>query len=395
MTDVEAFRWVDEDHQRQLESSSTSAWGSAWPEYLGRYLDHTWSSWQQESDDTLREWLRERIDAVALGWVTATQQSQLGTLTDRGDWREWLPRQLDEWWADWAKASPGELTAWLDGGLASLLPADETAEPAFDARELTWVTPSQSAALEAYTPERGDWRTWLPGQLDIWWPDWTTASPDDLTPWLDNALPSLPPPGPQQDARALTWVTPELVERLDAMNRTKGDWHDWLPGQLDIWWPDWTTASPDNLVPWLVTALAGLEPADEPADQQEQAAAPNAEPQPDQDLPAAADPRSFEWLTEEQLTQLNELYEIRGDWHDWLGDELDRRRPDWPTLPPGALVAWLNDVIGLLALPESDDFLDAVLGALEQDEEMLELAASLSPDELAQVLDDVLSTIAA
>ncbi|MEV8374591.1 hypothetical protein AB0P21_17760 [Kribbella sp. NPDC056861] len=321
MTDAEAFRWVGDEQERYLEDSASSAWESSWPEYLGRYLDHSWSGWQQEDDERRRDWLDERVRSIALGWLTTEQRNGLDQLAaNRGDWREWVPQQLDQWWPDWSKAGPDELTTWFDSALASLIPQPEAAPPAAvvpatDPRALGWLTPEQQTQLDTLTVTRGDWHTWLPLQMDEWWAGWEQSDPAQLTTWFESALPSLVAPA------------------VDA--------------------------------------------AESPAAAEE------------------FDPRSLDWVTAEQQSSLDEFAEIRGDWREWLAADLDRRREDWTTLPPDELAPWLDLLIPLLALPEADDFLDAILGALDQDEEMLELAAELTPQELAQVIEDVYAALAA
>ncbi|MGC4941097.1 hypothetical protein [Kribbella sp. DT2] len=197
MSDAEEFRWVSEQQEQYLENDGSSAWGRNWPEHLSRYLDTTRSGWQQEDDETRRTWLQERVESIALGWVTAEQRQELGTLTaTRGDWRDWLPEQLDQWWPDWSKTSPAELTAWFATAMAGLLPRSEDApgpvdQASADPRALDWLTADQRTRLESLSATRGDWHEWLPLQLDQWWPAWTQATTDQLSPWLDNALTNL------------------------------------------------------------------------------------------------------------------------------------------------------------------------------------------------------------
>lgn len=62
------------------------------------------------------------------------------------------------------------------------------------------------------------------------------------------------------------------------------------------------------------------------------------------------------WVTNQQQAQLNELWEIRGDWRDWLPGELDARWPGWRDAGEGPereaeLVADLDNLISMLVLP--------------------------------------------
>lgn len=192
-------------------------------------------------------------------WVTDAQMAELEKLTEtRGDWTEWLCAQLDEWWPEWTNASPAELVSWLNECLPALAVA-----PAVDPRELAWVTAEQAAWLERASSGRGHWTEWLGRQLDEWWPEWAAAAPDQLAPWLDEWLPTLTPQDPFV-ARDLTWVTSEQAEELVAYAGSRGDWHDWLPLQLDQWWRDWPTADADTLTPWLTECLVALAEYDEP-----------------------------------------------------------------------------------------------------------------------------------
>jgi hypothetical protein len=197
MSDAKGFHWVTEDQEGYLKNSSTSAWQQEWPEFFGKYLDHIWSGWQQEDDDLRRSWLDERAKAVALGWLRDDQRDQLSTVgSERGDWREWVPIQMDEWWPDWAKASPDELSGWFDSALQGLFPeaeAEADPEPLADPRGLEWLTEVQRNQLDTLVAARGDWREWLPLQMDEWWPDWTQADSAQLATWFDGALPSLVP----------------------------------------------------------------------------------------------------------------------------------------------------------------------------------------------------------
>ncbi|GAA0953217.1 hypothetical protein GCM10009554_57310 [Kribbella koreensis] len=395
MTDAEAFHWLTDDQRQQLEDSQSSAWEREWPEYFGKYLDQTWPSWENEGDETRQDWVQERIQSIALGWLTPDQRTQLDPLTaDRGDWREWLPRQLDEWWPDWSKAAPTELTNWFDSALPSLLPQQEAA---FDARALTWVTAEQAAQLEVHTPTRGDWHQWLPLQMDTWWLDWSTAPADQLTPWLTQALPSLTPTQPTSDPRALDWLTPDQQTHLDSLTPTRGDWRQWLPLQLDTWWPGWTEAPPSQLTPWLDQALLALAPEDTSEAEAAAASGDTGVEGTVVDEITAAGTRQLDWVTDEQLVQLDELAKDRGNWHEWVPQELDQRWPGWQSEPDEVLVEWLSTVLSVLRLaPDSAADLDQVVDTFVADLlvpslEQLDrsLVTELSQAEVEQVLAEI------
>lgn len=87
-----------------------------------------------------------------------------------------------------------------------------------------------------------------------------------------------------------------------------------------------------------------------------------------------AEVTEFEWVTEEQRTQLNELWEVRGDWRQWLPDELTSRWPEWPHSTDDVLTPWLDELIPSLILP-----------AEATEEDVQQLAA-----EVRTLLDDML-----
>lgn len=132
-------------------------------------------------------------------WVTDDRARQLGA-----DWQVLLRKQLDETYPDWQRnTTPENLLAWLDMYWSRLVPGQESQAPApsaDDPRALTWVTSAQRARLELFRASRGEWGSWLPGQLDTWWPDWAKSTPDVLAAWLDQALPALgDPPAPEAE----------------------------------------------------------------------------------------------------------------------------------------------------------------------------------------------------
>jgi hypothetical protein len=345
MATIEDFDWVAEEHLEALRDSRTSAWEDQWPEFLGRYLDHRWSGWEQASDDDREQWLRPRVQALPLGWVTAEQRASLAQLSGRGDWRDWLPVQLDEWWAEWDQSTPDQLVPFLNDWLPSLTGVVDGADSADDpgARWLAWVTVEQQAHLDQHQPVLGDWRDWLPAQLDEWWPQWDQSTPDQLVPFLDEWLPTLATPANLDDAG-------------DAGDAGDDD---------DIGGIDQIEVSPEEI--------------------------------PAEDKPATlGDPDnvfSLAWVTDDQGAQLDEMTEIRGDWHEWLIDEMTSRRPEWVELSPAELTAWLDDLIPLLVLPtDADALLGSLSDAFEQNPEMAALAAEFDEEELAQIIEQAFLT---
>jgi|SRR5579875_75731 len=61
-------------------------------------------------------------DVTSLDWVTPEQQAQLDGAGRDGDWRQWLPGELDRRVPGWSLLTPGALAGTLDGlvGLLSL-----------------------------------------------------------------------------------------------------------------------------------------------------------------------------------------------------------------------------------------------------------------------------------
>ncbi len=73
------------------------------------------------------------------------------------------------------------------------------------ASDLSWVTPQQQQQLAVLRDSRGDWRDWLPGQLDGMWTQWRDADADVLPGWLDQWMPTLvqaADPGPSAEPAA-------------------------------------------------------------------------------------------------------------------------------------------------------------------------------------------------
>ena len=296
MTDVRDAPWIGE---RQLEALRT-AWGDDWATQLGERIDEERSDWADLDDDARAGWLTEYI-AENLLWITATQDGhlrpleerygargewlpgtfdvvwpgwrtaepdQLGGLLDRvigvayltwisdeqagqldtlwevrGDWREWLPGELDERWPQWLQADPATLGPWLDQLLPFLVvPADVV-----DVEDLAWLSAEQTAHLDGLAEVRGDWRSWLPRELDERWPDWRRSTPDVVGPYLDGLLPFLVLPVDAVDVEGLAWVTDEQQAVLLTMRELRGDWHDWLPRKLDAVEPNWRNMTAEEL----------------------------------------------------------------------------------------------------------------------------------------------------
>jgi hypothetical protein len=132
----DSLSWVTDAQQGTLET----ALGAGWPDLVRAKFDEVWPAWRESGGDdlvrTLDEWTDTIIAEVAaspessvagLAWVTDEQQTQLDELYEiRGDWREWLPAELDSRWDQWRETTAEELTPWLDGLLPSLvLPSDD------------------------------------------------------------------------------------------------------------------------------------------------------------------------------------------------------------------------------------------------------------------------------
>jgi hypothetical protein len=152
----------------------------------------------------------QRVDTFY--WVTDDRAKRLGA-----DWQNLLRKHLDATYPDWQRnTTPENLLTWLDMYWSRLVPGQAPQAPApvaDDPRALTWVTSAQRARLERFRASRGAWTSWLPGQLDTWWPDWAKSTPDLLAPWLDQALPALgDPPAPEAGEQ----VPPE-AEVLDEL----------------------------------------------------------------------------------------------------------------------------------------------------------------------------------
>jgi hypothetical protein len=126
------LHWVTSEQVAVLEAVGAAR--GHWTEWLPAQLDQWWSDWSTAPPEQLAPWLDEWLpalapldvfDAGALTWVSADQVTALESLTSaRGDWRDWLPRQLTEWWPDWSSSEAETLGAWLTECLPTLVEAD-------------------------------------------------------------------------------------------------------------------------------------------------------------------------------------------------------------------------------------------------------------------------------
>ncbi|HWB68103.1 MAG TPA: hypothetical protein VG708_14870 [Mycobacteriales bacterium] len=182
----------------------------------------------------------EPADVGQLGWVTEPQRAQLEAFAG-SNWVAWLSEELDRRRWDWRSATADDLSAWLDEQLPTMLAGND---------ELSWLSESQVAQVDALATKRGDPHEWLVAALDGWWPQWREASVDARVQGLDQLLPSLVP------VQELGWVSPDQQAWIASV--VPGDWRAWLTAQLDSAWPDWAQATPDVLQPWLGQALPSL-----------------------------------------------------------------------------------------------------------------------------------------
>lgn len=157
---------------------------------------------------------KPKADTPGLAWVTDGQQATLqGWQPIRGDWHEWLPEQLTEWWPQWQQATPDVLTTTLDEWMPSLI------------TYLTWVTPEQQAALGT------DWFDLVRAKLDEVWPGWyEETNPAEHAKWLAGwwhvlAGPPAAPPAAsaEPDAEKATQVTlAKLIGELPRLAKEQG-----------------------------------------------------------------------------------------------------------------------------------------------------------------------------
>jgi hypothetical protein len=304
--------WVHDWQQDAL----TATWSGEWPERLSEVLDERWAEWRDATEDERTEWLTgflatellwitkeqdtrltpldgrygeraewlppvldvrfpewttaiaevlvgkldELLAVAELAWVNEEQEQDLDTLVElRGDWHEWLPVELDTQWPEWLQSTSEHLGPWLDELVPTLvLPVD-----AVSVEALTWVSDAQATQLNELHETRGDWRDWLPAELDEQWAQWRDALADDLGPWLDQLIPGLVLPVDVIGVDTLSWVTGEQSAVLESLRPVRGEWHDWLPLELDASAPRWRDTAPEDLPGLLDGLMADLAPAEE------------------------------------------------------------------------------------------------------------------------------------
>jgi hypothetical protein len=330
-----------------------------------------------------------------LEWVSEQQQIQLAELTpQRGEWREWLPAEFDERWPEWRGSTEDVLAPWLDVVIGLLLTGGaETVETddeqlAGGPASLDWVTAEQVTRLEQITGG-GDWREWLVGNLDTTWPDWRYSDGETLTGWLGDWL-SVPASAetadvaetetaetetaetetaeaqaeaasdeaepPASDASDLTWVSTEQAARLDALTATRGDWRQWLPLALDEL-GEWRGSSRDALAVWLDAVIPTFE---QPADAAATTADAESEPEPDEARAPLSD--DFEPADEEQEEETEE-----------------QSSAEQPPLTAEQRA-------------EADQIVTSVVSAVQDNPEMAEILAGLTPEQLTGILAEVAAT---
>jgi hypothetical protein len=244
------------------------------------------------------------------------------------------------------------------------------------------VTQAQEAWLEQLREERGEWRDWLPIELDERWPAWRESDGASLTGYLDGLQPEFvvaaADPASSEAADPLGWLTADQQARLDSLTAGRGPWHEWLPGQLDSWWPEWSSSDPATLQSWFESVLASLVPEDTGDDRTVAQAG-----------EGSSDPSDLKWVTPAQAGQLDDLHEIRGDWHEWLPVELDRLG-SWRQSAPEDLAPWLDSLIPTFVLPtDSVDIEESPeIARLVEDHPDL---GNLSDEELRNLMDETLA----
>lgn len=260
-------------------------------------------------------------DVSLLDWISAEHQRRLEAVSY--DWPTWLTSQLDAYWPNWREDGQDlqreyvehilqqgealrEEESWHDTADAERA-RESASEFAYDATELNtdtgvatlaWVTEAQRQALEECTPTRGAWYTWLPAAFDQAWPEWRQSTDEVLGQWLDS-------------------IWPNLVE-LDGTDRTVAAIEDPLAVAADV-----------DLMMGAVES-----PGSDPS---ASAVTP----------PDAVDASDLSWVTSTQAARLEALGDARGEWRQWLPDELDAIG-EWRESAPGDLIPWLDLIIPTL-----------------------------------------------
>ncbi|MFC4857281.1 hypothetical protein [Actinophytocola glycyrrhizae] len=221
--------WLADDQRTAIENR----WGSGWSEPFATYLRRR-ADIEQLSADNRATWLSELLTDRSLNWVTPQQSARLELLTSPGPWRDWLPNELDAEVPGWTRKGPEELADWLDKALPVL-------ERDAAARGLGWVPDTWHPRLDALTPARGPWRTWLLTELDQQWPGWEGATVEQRTDWLYGWLPHFEgrPQQEEEDPRTFGWATGDFATRIARLPDTQ---REGLLKALDENWVGWERA---------------------------------------------------------------------------------------------------------------------------------------------------------
>jgi len=137
---------------------------------------------------------------ASLEWVTPEQQEQLNILWESfGDWRQWLPAQLDDAWPEWRGSTAEVLVPWLNPYIVSWVSSvTVTPDPTPTEPPVADATPTTADA----TPATADA---TPATADA------AAPAVDATPAADAAAPAVESPAAGEQA-----ATPEkaLIEAI-------------------------------------------------------------------------------------------------------------------------------------------------------------------------------------
>lgn len=248
MTESIGLAWVTDDHRIRLAELAED-----WEEWLPEQLDRYDPDWRDADEAVRAGYLAQLLDEATspttggpltspfgpdvLSWVTEEQEASLLLVTGpEGSWQGWLPAALDAQWPQWRQSEPEVLGPWLDSvierflavGAGNATPGGERWEPVDvqrsaadsvppvdgDASDLSWVTGRQRAALDTARPDRGDWREWLPVELDKLG-DWRGSAGPDLAGWLDGVIATLVAGRAADRAEATQPSVADFAERSD------------------------------------------------------------------------------------------------------------------------------------------------------------------------------------